>query len=105
MKKPTTPLQWVSILTSLRTKARASLSTKRFAVPTGAQNCENSFFSRFVDDRFSAVTSIARVKQVSPHGRNIFGTIAKSTFLIARSCCHFASSAASAACSIGSQAP
>ena len=49
------------------------------------------------------MNSIASVKHDSPHGRNIFGTMAKSTFLIARSCRHFASSAASAACSIGAQ--
>ena len=95
-------MQCVSTLTSVRMKARASLSTTRFADAIGAQNCEKSFFNRFCD-RFSAVTSIASVKQDSPQGRNIFGAIVKSMFLIARSCCHFASSAASAACSIGSQ--
>ena len=38
-----------------------------------------------VEERFSAVTSIDSVKHDSPQGRNIFGTIAKSTCLIARS--------------------
>ena len=102
MTNPTTPLQCVSILTSRRTKARAGLSTKRLADPMGAQYWEKSFFRPFFAF-FSAVTSIESVKQDSPHGRNVFGTIAKSMSLTARSCCHLASRASSAACSIGSQ--